>query len=102
LNTWSLFANRLLAEPWFTMKPTLINKMSSRNSLKTSCPLSLFLLPKTMDYKPVGTEKDDENSKKTKKIKEPAGKSNKIRLYLNESQRKILKNWFKTMRWTYN
>jgi hypothetical protein len=92
LNSWSSSANRLLAGSRFTTKPTLMNKMFTRNSLETSCPSSLFLATKTMDYELVGTEKDDENSKKTKKIKEPAEKCKKIRLYPNESQRIILNN----------
>jgi hypothetical protein len=102
LNSLSLSAKKLLAGLWFTAKPTLINKMSPKSSLKTSCLSSLFLLPETMDSELVGTGKDDENLKETKKIKEPAGKYYKIRLYPNKSQRMILNNWFGTARWTYN
>jgi hypothetical protein len=59
-------------------------------------------LPETVNSELVETEKGDENSKETKKIKEPAGKCKKIRLRLNKSQRIILNNWFGTAIWTYN
>lgn len=40
----------------------------------------------------LGTEKEHENSKETKKIKAPAGEYSKIKLYLNKSQRRVLDN----------
>jgi hypothetical protein len=71
-------------------------------------------LPKTIDSA-VGTEKDDDNSKKVKKwkkkstkkesaerAKKPVGKSIMIRLYPNKSYREELNKWFGTARWTYN
>jgi hypothetical protein len=74
----------------------------------------LFLLPKTTDSA-VGTEKDNDNSKKAKnwkkkltkkesrrKTKKLTGKSIMTRLYLNNSQRKDLNKWFGTAKWTYN
>jgi hypothetical protein len=94
------------------------------NFLK-SYPLSLFLLPKTIDSV-VETEKDHDNLKKakkkkkkkeekidkrksagktkkqTEKTKESAGKSIMTRLYPNKSQRKDLNKWFGTASWTYN
>jgi hypothetical protein len=79
LNFLSSSSKRLLAGSWFTTKSTLINNMSPRK--KTFCLSSLFLLPEIMDSELIGTEKDDDNSKETKKIKEPAEKCKKIRLY---------------------
>jgi hypothetical protein len=79
LNSWSSSAKMLLAGSWFTTKLPLLNKMSPKSSLKTSCLSSLSLLLETIGSELVGTEKYDENSKETKKIKEPAGKCTKIR-----------------------
>jgi hypothetical protein len=72
LNSWNSSAKGLLAESWFTVKLTKVNKQSPANSLK-SCPSSLFLATKTIDSA-VGAEKDDKNSKKTKKMEEKMDK----------------------------
>jgi hypothetical protein len=65
------------------------------------------LATKTIDST-VGTEKEEENSKKAKKWKkkstkkESAGKSIMIRLYPNKSQKEELNKWFGAARWTHN
>jgi hypothetical protein len=107
LNSWNSSPKRLLAGSWFTVKLTEVNKQSPVSSLK-SCPLSLFLLPKTIDAA-VGTEKEAKKWKKkstkkesAEKTKELAGKSIMIRLYPNKSQKEDLNKWFETARWTYN
>jgi hypothetical protein len=106
LNFWNSSAKRLLAGLWITVKLTEVNKQSLVNSLK-SCPLSLFLATKTIDSA-VGTEKDkkklEESHKNGRKNrqKKSAGKSIRIRLYPNKSQKEELNKWFGTARWTYN
>jgi hypothetical protein len=72
LDSWNSSAKKLLAGSWFTIKLAEVNEQSPVNILKF-CPLSLFLLPKTIDSA-VGRENDDDNSKKAKNWKKKSTK----------------------------
>lgn len=56
------------------MKSTPTNNMSPMRLVRTDCISLLVSSSETMNCEMVGTQKDGNDSKETKKLKEPTGK----------------------------
>ena len=94
LNCLKPSSKRLAENSWFSAE---IKRIPRVNSQKTYLPLQPSLWRAITGPEVQSIVKDEKQS-----MKPPPGKAFKIRLYPTQQQKKILKCWVGTARWTYN
>ena len=93
------YLQRLGQNSWFTAE-TIKKTIPLENLQTISLPFATSLWQETTGEEHPTTENDDGEKKQRQKL--PAGKVKQIRLFPTKQQKKILNNWFGTVRWTYN